>query len=146
MGSLNGDTRQRLIAASIEAKKFAYFPYSKFRVGCAVLTTCGKIINGCSIDSISYGLTICAERTAYIKAVSDGYKSFQAVVVSSDVENTFLYPCGACRQFMSEFGDVDVICVRNDNSYQEVTLAKLLPKAFEKTTFKNGQKNNPLIE
>lgn len=132
MGSLDGDVRKKLIAASIEAKEFAYLPYSKFRVGCAVLTTCGKIITGCSIDNISYGLTICAERAAYIKAVSEGYKSFQAAVVSSDVENTFLYPCGACRQFMSEFGDVNVICVRNDNSYQETTLAKLLPKTFEK--------------
>ena len=135
MVALDDDIRKKLIEACIRAKEYSYSPYSNFRVGCAILTTCGKIIMGCN-----------AERTAYAKAVSDGYKSFLAVAVSTDVENTFTYPCGACRQFMSEFGDVEVICVCKNKSYEKTTLATLLPNSFEKVTLESGQRNNPVAK
>ena len=131
---LSDEQIRTLIDASLDAKTASYSPYSKFRVGAAVLTTCGKVVKGCNVENVSYGLTICAERTAYTKAVSDGITSFKAVVVTTDVEGTFTYPCGACRQFMSEFGDVDVIVASNDGKYEATTLGELLPKAFDKET------------
>ena len=146
MVAIDDDVRKKLIEACIRAKEYSYSPYSNFRVGCAILTACGKIITGCNVENVSFGLTICAERTAYVKAVSDGYKSFLAVAVSTDVENTFTYPCGACRQFMSEFGDVEVICVCKNKSYEKTTLATLLPNSFEKVTLESGQENNPVAK
>ena len=128
---LTSEQIDELIDASLEAKSYAYCPYSKFRVGCAILTTCGKIIKGCNVENVSIGLTICAERTAYTKAVSDGYKSFKAVAITSDVEGLFTYPCGACRQFMSEFGDIEVIVASNKKEFESSTLNQLLPKAFD---------------
>jgi len=140
--TLTKEEKDELIASSLNAKKFSYSPYSNFRVGCALLTTCGKVIEGCNVENVSYGLAICAERTAYVKAISEGYKQFKAIAVSTDVESNFVFPCGACRQFMSEFGDLVVITVRNDLKFEETTLGELLPRSFDDKALANGQENN----
>lgn len=122
---------KKLLAAAKAAQKKAHAPYSKFRVGAALLTKSGKIYTGCNVENASYGLTICAERVAITKAVSDGHRQFQAIAVVAP--SAALSPCGACRQFLAEFGDMAVICAdsRNLTSLQTYQLAELLPHAFE---------------
>ncbi|XP_002167076.1 probable cytidine deaminase [Hydra vulgaris] len=127
-----------LLDSCIKAKENSYSPYSKFRVGAALYTTCGKTFTGCNVENVSYGLAICAERTAYVKAVSEGYTSFKACAVSTDVKDSFTYPCGACRQFMSEFGDVEVFLTNDDKNHTITTLKKLLPFQFSAEELKNG--------
>ena len=90
----------------IEARKiadFAYAPYSKFRVGAALLSDDGTIFTGCNVENRSFGLTICAERTAIVKAISSGHRSFKAIAVSTPDSEIPVGPCGACRQVLSEF-------------------------------------------
>ncbi|CAL1713887.1 unnamed protein product [Somion occarium] len=94
---LDVPSREKLIKAAFEAKEFAYSKYSKFRVGAALLTPDGQIIKGANIENASYGGTICAERTAFVKAVSEGTMSFVALAVVTDVASP-LSPCGMCRQ------------------------------------------------
>ncbi|KAA1470081.1 cytidine deaminase [Dentipellis sp. KUC8613] len=100
--TLSVPDRERLIQAAIEAKEGAYSPYSKFRVGAALLAADGSIIKGANIENASYGGTICAERTAFVKAVSDGTRAFVALAVNTDVAQP-LSPCGICRQVIREF-------------------------------------------
>lgn len=119
-----------LLQRSIKAKEYSHSPYSKFRVGAALLTDTGEIIDGCNVENASYGLSICAERTALVKAVSMGFKKFPAVAVSTDMEE-FIAPCGACRQFISEFeSSCDVYLVKSDLSYKKINISELLPLAF----------------
>jgi len=102
-----------------EAAKKAYAPYSKFKVGAALLTKEGKVFTGCNIENSSYGATICAERVAFVKAISEGYKNFTALAVTE-------MPCGICRQFMYEFcPDIVIMC-----KGKEYTLKELLPEGF----------------
>ncbi|KZT36874.1 cytidine deaminase [Sistotremastrum suecicum HHB10207 ss-3] len=100
--SIPVDTKVKLIQAALDARDAAYCPYSKFRVGAALLSADGQIIKGCNVENASYGGAICAERTAMVKAVSDGIKSFTALAVATDVEAP-ISPCGICRQFIREF-------------------------------------------
>jgi cytidine deaminase len=118
-----------LLQAAKEAQKKAYAPYSKFKVGAALLTTDNKITLGCNIENASYGLTVCAERVAIFKAVSEGYRKFKALaVVTSDAS----YPCGACLQVMAEFGpDLTVIISNGQNKTETLKLTNLLPKQFK---------------
>jgi len=90
-----------LIQAALDARKKAYAPYSKFRVGAAIETEDGTVFTGCNVENNSYGLCICAERTAICKAVSNGYQQFKAIAVAA---TPLASPCGACRQFLAEFG------------------------------------------
>lgn len=121
--------KQELINAALKAKEMAYVPYSKFRVGAAVLTDDDKIYTGCNIESASYTPTNCAERTAIFKAVSEGYKNFKAIAITGDSEYTF--PCGVCRQVMREFSkDLTIYIVKNQNEHKEFTLEELLPYSF----------------
>ena len=92
-----------LFAEARKAADSAYVPYSKFRVGAALLTDNGTVITGCNVENRSFGLTICAERTAVVKAVSLGFRSFKALAVSTPDSKTPVGPCGACRQVLSEF-------------------------------------------
>ena len=92
-----------LFAEARKAADFAYVPYSKFRVGAALLCEDGSIITGCNVENRSFGLTICAERTAVVKAVSQGLKSYKALAVSTPDSKVPVGPCGACRQVLSEF-------------------------------------------
>lgn len=91
-------TIQKIINKSRAAREKAYCPYSKFSVGAALLCDDGTIIDGCNVENVSYGLTICAERTAVVKAVSQGQKKFQSIAICAEMKDKFVGPCGACRQ------------------------------------------------
>src|ERR1700756_2574607 len=95
-------SREQLLAAARFARERAYAPYSQFRVGAAVETEDGTIVTGCNVENASYGLSICAERTAIVSAVAQGYRVFRAVAVAGP-EGVTTSPCGACRQFIAEF-------------------------------------------
>ncbi|MEO8447718.1 MAG: cytidine deaminase [bacterium] len=126
-----------LIKKSIEAKKFSYSPYSNFSVGVALLTESNKVFTGTNVENASYSLSICAERVAFTKAISEGEIKFKAVAISSS-KDKYIYPCGACRQFMHEFGgDTDVIIVRSENDFKIMKLSELLPGAFDKNSLIN---------
>jgi cytidine deaminase len=128
--SLAPAQRRRLIAAARLAAKAAYAPYSKFRVGAAVLTRSGRIHTGCNVENASYGLSNCAERTAIFKAVADGRREIVAVAVYTPTRQP-TPPCGACRQVINEFGPRAVIlCTCNSRVRLETTLDQLLPGAF----------------
>ncbi len=125
-----------LIELSIKAKKHSYSPYSKFSVGAALLTSNNKIYTGTNVESASYSLSICAERVAFTKAVSEGEKKFRAIAISASIKD-YIYPCGACRQFMYEFGkDLDVIIIKSKKDFLIKKLADLLPGAFDKRSLK----------
>ncbi|XP_030901618.2 cytidine deaminase isoform X2 [Melopsittacus undulatus] len=96
------DHLQLLLHRSREAKNCAYCPYSRFPVGAALLTASGEIFTGCNVENACYSLGVCAERTAILKAISEGHTSFRAMAIASDVCDTFIVPCGACRQMMRE--------------------------------------------
>ncbi|GJJ76585.1 cytidine deaminase [Entomortierella parvispora] len=130
MSALSNDQIEDLISQSLEARNNSYSPYSKFRVGAALRTVDGKIFQGCNVENASYGGAICAERTAFVKAVSEGYRRFVAIAVSCDM-NQFISPCGICRQFMNEFGkNLEIFFVNDDRTYKRAILADLLPYAF----------------
>ena len=125
------------------AKKYlenAYSPYSKIKVGSAVLSSKGNIYGGCNIENASYGLTICAERVAIQKMVSEGENKFKAILIISNLDD-FLYPCGACRQVMTEFAednDPYVFIVRKkDDAIELYRLSALIPYAVKKDTIKD---------
>ena len=128
-------TREALCAAAIEAMDKAYAPYSGYKVGAALLTTDGKVYTGCNIENASYTPTVCAERTAIFKAVSEGDRDFAMIAVcgGKDGEITGAFPpCGVCRQVMAEFcsKDMPVLMVSGEVAYNECTLGELLPYAF----------------
>ena len=128
--SLSSLQRRRLIAAARRAAKAAYAPYSKFRVGAAVLTHTGKIHTGCNVENASYGLSNCAERTAIFKAVAEGERRIVAVAVYTPTRKP-TPPCGACRQVIHEFGPkAAILCSCNSRVRIEITLDRLLPGAF----------------
>lgn len=118
-----------LILKAYEAMKNSYAPYSKFNVGAVAL--CGeKIYTGCNIENASFGATICAERCAIFKAVSDGYTKIDKIVIVCSTHD-FAYPCGMCRQVMTEFMDEDgIIVVTNDKEIREYKLSDLMPESF----------------
>jgi cytidine deaminase len=117
---------------ALAARRFSYSPYSHFRVGAAVLTASGKVFTGCNIENSSYSLTICAERTALFKAVSEGHKKFRAIAIASD-EDGFTTPCGACRQVILDLaGNIDVVFTKKNGETRVVAMQDLLPLAFTK--------------
>ncbi|XP_076840091.1 cytidine deaminase a [Brachyhypopomus gauderio] len=121
---------KELISKSIAAKEFAYCPYSKFRVGAALLTRDGSVFTGCNVENACYNLGICAERNAISKAVSEGYKDFKAIAIASDTDE-YISPCGGCRQFMREFDlKWEVYMTKLSGSYKKMTLEELLPESF----------------
>ena len=123
--------KKSLLSAAMEARKFSYAPFSHFQVGAALLSANGKIFTGCNIENSAYSPTLCAERCAVAKAVSEGVRDFIAIAVvgPEDSETT---PCGVCRQVLYEFCDetLIVLCGGTDSHYTETTLGELLPKAF----------------
>lgn len=124
--------KQEWIDTAIEALDKAYVPYSKFPVGAALITETGEIFQGCNIENASFGLTNCAERTAFFKAVSEGNVSFSHLVVAGETEEP-ISPCGACRQVMVEFckPDMPVTLVNTKGDVKETTVSGLLPYSFE---------------
>ncbi|MEA1940492.1 MAG: cytidine deaminase [Candidatus Caldatribacteriota bacterium] len=123
---------KKLINKAKKARERAYTPYSKFKVGAAVLSIDGKIFTGCNIESASFGLAICAERVAVFKAISEGSSKFEAIAVICDTDKV-CSPCGACRQVISEFGEGTLMIMANMNGDIEIkTIKELLPEAFGK--------------
>ena len=121
--------RRRLLAAARAVRARAHAPYSKFRVGAAVLDERGRVHAGCNVENASYGLTVCAERNAVAAAVAAGAKRIRAVAVVSDGAVT---PCGACRQVLVELGglDTEVLLAGSGGAPRATTLGALLPDAF----------------
>jgi cytidine deaminase len=118
-----------LIQKAIEAMENSYSPYSNFPVGAALLTEEGEVFTGTNVENASIGLTICAERSAIVSAVSKGRRDFRAIAITSKRDEP-TPPCGMCRQFMAEFGDFEVILVGR-NSVVRTTVFELLPMYFE---------------
>lgn len=121
---------QELFRIAKEASEKAYSPYSNIKVGAALLCENGKIYTGVNVENSSYGGTICAERTAFVKAISEGEREFSKIAIGGSIKN--LVPCGMCRQFMSEFGmDLDIIYEDEDDNIVETTLGVLFPNEFK---------------
>lgn len=119
-----------LAARAVEAYGMAHSPYSGVRVGAAIASVDGRVFTGCNVENASYGLTICAERTALVKAISEGARTFTTLAVASD-RAASIPPCGACRQCLAEFApDLRILLVAPDGSYGERSLRDLLPEPF----------------
>ena len=125
---------QELVMMAVKAKDNAYVPYSGFHVGAALLADNGKIYTGCNIENASYGATICAERTAITKAVSEGAGRILALAVSSDSDKPTM-PCGICRQFINEFCTPDMPLYLSDyqGQYKAYTFDEILPHSFKQS-------------
>ncbi|HKV27041.1 MAG TPA: cytidine deaminase [Candidatus Acidoferrales bacterium] len=122
---------EKLIAAARQAREHAHAPFSEFRVGAAVRTKSGRTFSGCNVENASYGLTICAERVAIFKAISEGEREFDAIAVVTDAD-ALTPPCGACRQIIWEFcGDVPVILANLKGKVERESSSKLLPRPFD---------------
>ncbi|MFJ5717857.1 cytidine deaminase [Neobacillus sp. NPDC093127] len=130
--------RSLLIRKAFEAMEFSYSPYSNFQVGAALLTKSGKIYTGCNIESVAFTPTVCGERTAIFKAVSEGEREFEALVAVGGPKDKdwdelgWSGPCGVCRQVINEFckGDLKIIIAKSEEVYKEFTLEELLPYGF----------------
>jgi cytidine deaminase len=121
----------KLIEAAIESRQRAHAPYSKFLVGAAIEDSDGRIHTGCNVENSTYGLTICAERLAVFKAMSEGVRKFRRVAVAADTE-ILTPPCGACRQILWEFcGDIEITLVNLAGKSETLRLKDLLPRAFD---------------
>lgn len=119
---------QELVTLAAEARRKAYAPYSHYTVGAALLAASEKVYTGANVENASYGLAICAERTAAVKAVSEGEREFLAIAVATENGGT---PCGACRQVLNEFGpDMRVLIADASGKYQIFRLSELLPASF----------------
>jgi cytidine deaminase len=126
-------SEQSLIHAAKAARENAHAPFSGFRVGAAVRTKSGRIYTGCNVENASYGLTICAERVAIFKAISEGDRGFDAIAVVTDTDN-LTPPCGACRQIIWEFcGDVPVILSNLNDKIERESSGRLLPHPFDQS-------------
>jgi cytidine deaminase len=129
--SLSSDERSRLLAAANDMLARAYAPYSKFRVGAAILTEAGNIFTGCNVENASYGLTNCAERTAIFSAVAaEGDRMRVRAVAVANAQNVPCSPCGACRQVIFEFGPDAIVFYQGTNGTEETTARALLPGGF----------------
>ncbi len=131
------EEREKLIQKAKEVRARAYAPYSNFLVGAALLGYNGNIFTGCNVENASFGLTICAERGAVAKALSQGVKEFKKIAIIAD-SSSYCFPCGACRQVLYEFApQLEVIAAKSDIDYEVVSLRSLLPQAF---SLKNDRK------
>jgi cytidine deaminase len=120
-----------LIAAATQARENAHAKFSKFKVGAALRTPAGRIFGGCNVENATYGLTICAERVAIFKAISEGERKFDAIAVVTDTDS-LTPPCGACRQLIWEFcGDVPVILASLKGKIEAIRMRDLFPKPFD---------------
>ena len=121
----------KLLEAALAARDNAYAPFSKFKVGAAIEDETGRIFTGCNIENATYGLTICAERVAVFKAISEGARKFKRIAVAADTE-ALTPPCGACRQILWEFcGDVELTLVNLHGKSETFHLKELFPRPFD---------------
>ena len=121
-------TDEKLLEMAREARKFAYVSYSGYAVGAALLSEDGRVFTGCNVENAAYGNTLCAERTALVKAVSEGVRRFTKIAIASSGSAPF--PCGACRQSLYEFAPGLDVLVTWDGQVRKTTLAQLLPEGF----------------
>ncbi len=132
--------KEELIEIARKARENAYAPYSNFKVGAALLTKSGKVVTGCNVENSSYGASMCAERVAVFKAISEGEKEFAEIAVITDAEEPAM-PCGMCRQVLAEFSPrIKVYAANLRGKVIETTLDKLLPYAFTKEDLQGGEK------
>ena len=131
------DRYEELIDMALDARKLAYAPYSKFKVGAALLGKNGVVYMGCNVENASYPATNCAERTAFFSAVSEGQREFEAIAIvggkDTISELEYCAPCGVCRQVMREFcnpKEFEIILAKNRKEYKVYTLEELLPMSF----------------
>ncbi|HUR47221.1 MAG TPA: cytidine deaminase [Candidatus Saccharimonadales bacterium] len=125
-------SKRVLIDAALAAQKRAVAPYSRFRVGAALLTSSGTVIQGANVESASYGLTCCAERVALFKALTEGHKDFTAIAVVAPLQGGAT-PCGACRQLLAEYASAAIVWIADSRKPEKVrsfSVAKLLPESF----------------
>jgi cytidine deaminase len=128
---MTADRNEALIAAARGARENAHAPFSKFRVGAAVEDESGRVFTGCNVENATYGLTVCAERIAVFKAISEGARRFTRVAVVADTED-LTPPCGACRQILWEFcGDVPIVLANLRGKTETLQLGTLFPRAFD---------------
>lgn len=121
---------RELVELALRARENSYSPYSHFRVGAALECADGRVFTGCNVENAAYGSSLCAERTALVKAVSEGERQFIRLAVAGDSED-FCWPCGACRQMLREFGtELRVLVANQSGGYTALTLAELLPNSF----------------
>jgi cytidine deaminase len=126
---LTDEMRTTLIQSAIEARRWAYAPYSNYAVGAALLTASGRIYDGVNVENAAYPTTMCAERVAVFKAVSEGEQRFSAIAVVTSNGGS---PCGSCRQVLAEFGLDTLVIIADDQGHvvEEISVGKLLPDAF----------------
>ena len=123
-------TDQALVDLAFTMLERSYVPYSHFPVGAALLCADGTVFTGCNVENAAYGPTICAERTALVKAVSEGYREFTKLAVVGNSED-YCWPCGLCRQMLCEFApDLTVLVGRKDGNFVKLSLRELLPHSF----------------
>ncbi|MEZ5299208.1 MAG: cytidine deaminase [Verrucomicrobiales bacterium] len=121
---------ESLISAAIEARQHAYCPYSGFAVGAALVSRDGVVFRGCNVENLSFGLTVCAERSAVFNAITQGHRKFLRIAIVADTEVP-ISPCGACRQVLAEFSDLRVILATLTGRREIFSLGELLPRAKE---------------
>jgi len=133
----NDGISEKLIQRAVQARKWAYAPYSNYTVGAALLTTSGRIYEGVNVENAAYPDSICAERVAIYKAVSEGERKFVAIAVVTKDGGS---PCGSCRQVLAEFGLDTVVLIANEKGMllNETSVAELLPQAFNSTSLAEG--------
>ena len=120
-----------LVAAARQARRHAHAPYSRFKVGAALETADGTVITGCNVENATYGLTMCAERVAMFKALSEGHRRFVRIAVVADTRSP-TPPCGSCRQILWEFGgDLEVVLANTRRETRRTRLSELLPEPFD---------------
>jgi cytidine deaminase len=120
-----------LLQAALQARENAHAPYSHFRVGAALEDSAGRFHTGCNIENATYGLTLCAERVAVFKAISEGVRAFRRIAIAAD-RDTLVPPCGACRQILWEFcGDIEILLVNPPGQTESHRLKNLLPRPFD---------------
>src|SRR5215472_874902 len=121
----------RLAEAALAAREHAFAPFSKFRVGAALEDMAGRVHTGCNVENATYGLTICAERVAVFKAVSEGAREFVRIAIAADTDQ-LTPPCGACRQILWEFcGDIEILLVNPRGAAETMQLKDLFPRPFD---------------
>ena len=121
----------QLQTAALAARENAHAPYSKFRVGAALEDASGRVHTGCNVENATYGLTLCAERVAVYKAISEGAREFRRIAIAADTD-TLTPPCGACRQILWEFcGDIEMVLLNPRGKSEVLRLKELFPRAFD---------------
>ena len=124
-------TDQELVERAFAMHRFSYVPYSKFPVGAALLCEDGTVFTGCNVENAAFGSTICAERTALLKAVSEGHRSDWTAIAIAGQGQDYCWPCGSCRQMLYEFApQLRVLAARGDGDFQVLSLSELLPRGF----------------